>query len=305
MRVQHFIHNDQGGAGHAGVDASRSVQAIVRDLIVNGSIEIRNDFSESVRQAREDLPYGMRIYIRSLHDQTVAASLDRLRALHASGFDPVPHVAARRIRSRGELKEFLETSVRECGVTRVLLIGGDIPEPLGPYRDAGSVLVDGVLEAAGIREVGLAGYPEGHARIPRDRLQPILRHKLQLAAHRGLGAYVVTQFSFVPARVVDFCAMLSRDAPEAAVYVGVAGPTAPEKLAAYAKLCGVSPSIRALTVQGFQTPRLVSHTEPEAQLDAVARYCAARAACNVAGVHIYGFGGFITSSQWMRRLYSN
>jgi len=283
---------------------SQRLQTITKDLIVNGSIEIRHRFSESVEQAREDLPYGMRIYIRSLHGQTVAASLDRIKVLHAAGFDPVPHIAARRIQSRGELQEFLDSAVRNFGVRRVLLIGGDIAEVMGPYNDASAVLKDGILEANGIREVGLAAYPEGHAHIRKERLNQILQDKLELAARIGLGTYILTQFSYIPSRVVDFCAMLSRRFPETAVYVGIAGPTEPDKLVNYAKICGVSASIRALTDLGLKAAQVVSHTDPGSQLEIVARYCAAREACNVTGIHVFGFGGFIKSSQWMHRLYS-
>ena len=292
------------GGEQSRVSDSQHLHAIIKDLVVNGSIEIRHRFSESVELARETLPYGMRIYIRSLHNQTVADSLDRLKALHAAGFDPVPHVAARRIRSRNELQEFLTTAVSNYGVSRVLLIGGDIAEVLGPYADASAVLEDGILEASGIREVGLAAYPEGHAHIPRELLNKILQDKLILATRIGLGTFILTQFSYLPSRVVDFCAMLSRSTPATPVYVGIAGPAEPATLINYANICGVSASIRALTEQGFKAAKVVSHTDPGAQLEAVARYCAVRESCNVTGIHVFGFGGFIKSSQWMHHLYS-
>jgi methylenetetrahydrofolate reductase (NADPH) len=280
------------------------LQAALRELVINGSIEIRNNFSESLEQARGELPFGMRIYIRSLHGQDGEVSLERIRALHAAGFDPVPHIAARRIRARSELRVFLQAAVQESGVSRVLVIGGDLPAAQGPYADAGAVLRDGVLQEAGIREIGLAAYPEGHADVPRESLSAILLDKLRVAASAGLGTYVVTQFSFVPARITDFCASLSRLAPETSVYVGLAGPASPEQLARYAKICGVSTSIRALTDLGFKAASMVRYTEPDTQLEAVARYCMARGdACNVTGIHVYSFGGFMKSSQWMYRLY--
>ena len=293
------------GSSPALQPADRRVQEVARDLIVNGSIEIRKIDSEIVRQGRELLPYGLRVYIRALHDQAADISLDNIRTLHAAGFDPVPHIAARWIRSRGELRDFLSTAVQQCGVSRVLLIGGDITEVMGPYADAGAVLRDGVLEESGIREVGLAAYPEGHALISRNRLTGILAEKLQLASSRGLGSYIVTQFSFVPARIVDFCAALARTAPATSVYVGLAGPTDPDNLTRYAKICSVSASIRALTEQGFKAAKLISYTDPGAQLEAVARYCAMRETCNITGVHVFSFGGFIKSSQWMHRIFNN
>ena len=121
------------------------------------------------------------------------------------------------------------------------MIGGDSVEVKGPYPDAGAVLADGVLEATGIRETGFAAYPEGHPLISKEVLTTALAKKLRLAAGTGLGSYIVTQFSFVPSRIIDFCSLMSRINPETSIYVGVAGPTDPDNLTRYAKLCSSSP----------------------------------------------------------------
>ena len=281
------------------------LKEIARDLIVNGSIEIRNINSGNLQQGRELLPFGIRVYIRSLHNQDPEKSLENIGALSKAGFDPVPHIAARWIKSRNELRDFLTDAVRSHGISRILLIGGDAAESMGPYAEAKTILQEGILETTGIREIGFAAYPEGHALIPKDILSTALTEKLQLAASTGFGSYIITQFSFVPSRIVDFCAVMSRNSPETSVYVGIAGPTDPDNLTRYANICSVSASIRALTEQGFKAAKLISHTDPGAQLEAVARYCAARETCNVTGIHVFSFGGFIKSSQWMHRIYSN
>ena len=90
--------------------------------------------------------------------------------------------------------------------------------------------------------------------------------------------YVVTQFSFAPNRVVEYCAQLARSAPEVSIYVGVAGPTDPVALARYAQRCGVSASLRALRNLGSGIAQLVTHSDPSEQLvDARALQPAARA----------------------------
>lgn len=35
-----------------------------------------------------------------------------------------------------------------------------------------------------------------------------------------------------------------------------------------------------------------------------AHYCAARRACNVVGVHVFSFGGFLESARWMHHMYA-
>jgi hypothetical protein len=66
----------------------------------------------------------------------------------------------------------------------------------------------------------------------------------------------------------------------------------------------VSASLRALRAQGFGVARLVTHTDPGEQLHALARYCAARHACNVVGVHVFSFGGVREAATWMNRVIS-
>src|SRR5680860_374992 len=279
------------------------LERVIAELMCDGSIELSaaRD-SDRLEQAKALLPSGMSVYIPGLPRQTLLSKVERMRAIHAAGYDPVPHLAARRIPSRQALRQFLERAVLECGVHKVLLIGGDQPEPAGPYVGSASILRDGVLAQAGIRAVDLAGYPEGHPRIPSQVLNASLNEKLTLANDQGLGSYVVTQFSFAPARIVDFCARLARSAPEVSIYVGMPGPTGPVRLIRYAKICGVSASLRALIDMGFKAARLLSHTAPDEQLAMVGHYCAARRACNVVGVHIYSFGGFFESAQWMHRI---
>lgn len=290
---------------HGSDEAEHHLDLVIAELITDGSIElIAARDQDKLVAAKALLPAGMSVYVPGLPRQTLIAKLERMRAIHAAGFDPVPHLAARRIVSRQALRQFLDRAVQECGVHRVLLIGGDQPEPAGPYVDSAAILRDGVLAEAGIREVGLAGYPEGHPRIPSKVLDVSLNEKLALASAQGLGTYVVTQFSFAPSRIVDYCARLARAAPEVSIYVGMPGPTGLALLIRYARICGVSASLRALIDLGFKAARLLSHTAPHEQLVMLAHYCAARRACNVVGVHIFSFGGFFESAQWMHHLYT-
>jgi methylenetetrahydrofolate reductase (NADPH) len=112
---------------------------------------------------------------------------------------------------------------------------------------------------------------------------------------------VVTQFSFAPARVIEFCSALARTAPQVPIYVGFAGPTDPISLLRYAQRCGVSASLRALRAEGLNAVRLVTHTDPGEQLTALARYCTAHTECNVVGIHLFTFGGVTAAASWMNR----
>ncbi len=289
---------DRGGDRR---EIAGAVSSRLAELAANASIELAPRDRGRVAEAAGLLPAGARVYLTALPKHPIEATLEGVRAIRAAGLDPVPHVAARRIASRAELAGFLGEAVQAHGVRRVLLIGGDEREPRGPYPDALTLLRDGVLTEAGIREIGIAGYPEGHPRIPPAVLSAAFDAKLAEIAAQGLGAYVVTQFSFVPARVVEYCAALARTAPAVAVYVGIAGPTDPAALLRYAQRCGVSASLRALRDLGVGVVRIVSHTDPGEQLLAVAHYCEGHEACNVVGTHFFSFGGFVETARWLNR----
>ena len=76
----------------------------------------------------------------------------------------------------------------------------------------------------GVREIGVAGYPGGPSAHFAQSPGQSLQSKIELAREQGIGVYVVTQFSFSPQRVVDYCSQLARTWPELPVYVGIAGP---------------------------------------------------------------------------------
>ncbi len=278
-----------------------STLPIAAELVSGGSLEMGTHRPQDARDIAALLPAGTPVYVNHLPRHKLLDTLPTLVAVRKAGLEPVPHIAARRIKDRAELQTFLARAVGEAGVRKALILGGDEPAAIGPYADGAALIREGLLAASGLREIGLPGYPEGHPRIPRAVLENSFAEKISLAAAQGLGSYVVTQFSFAPARIVEYCASLARSAPSVPVYVGMAGPTNPVALLRYAQRCGVSASLRALRTQGMDAVRLVTHTEPSDQLSAIAHYCAAHADCNVVGVHLFTFGGVTSSATWMNR----
>jgi methylenetetrahydrofolate reductase (NADPH) len=279
--------------------AADDIAAVAAELVACGSLEMGADTPDDARRIAELLPAGTPVYVNHLPRRALAHTLPALVALSQAGLEPVPHVAVRRIASRAEAEAFLSQAVRLAGVRKVLLIGGDMPEPLGPYAEGAALLRDNLLAGCGLSQVGLPGYPEGHPRIASSALAAALAEKLALARSQGLGAYVVTQFSFAPNRIVEYCADLARRAPDVPVYVGLAGPSSPRALLRYAQRCGVSASLRALQAQGMGAVRLFTHVDPTDQLVALARHARAGSVSNVVGVHLYSFGGVAATAAWM------
>jgi methylenetetrahydrofolate reductase (NADPH) len=272
------------------------------ELLTAGSLEISPRELHRAAEVGTILPANTCVYVPSLPGLPLTRTLDAIAAIRGAGLDPVPHVSARRIRDRDEFRDFLMKAVAQHGVHRVLLIGGDEPRAKGPFQDSLQVLEEGLLAECGIREIGIGGYPEGHPRIALNALEKAMQRKLELARTQSIGVYVLTQFSFAPPRVVEYCATLARLHPELPVYVGIAGPTDAAALARYAQRCGVSVSLRALRTLGSGIAQLVSNTDPRDQIAAVARYNRSREPSNVVGVHLYSFGGAVRTAAWMREL---
>ena len=81
--------------------------------------------------------------------------------------------SARSILNEAEFRAFLKEAVAKHGVHRVLLVGGDEPSPRDLRRQPADPR-SGLLADSGIREIGVAGYPEGH-----PAFQPVLRFCLR------------------------------------------------------------------------------------------------------------------------------
>jgi methylenetetrahydrofolate reductase (NADPH) len=184
-------------------------------------------------------------------------------------------------------------------VSEALVVGGDGDKSVGPYKDAADVIASGVLSESGIRTISVGGYPDGHPVISPSALRADLDAKVYLAKEQGLKLSIVTQFSFVPDSIADYCSQMAEFAPGVAVYAGLAGPTNPAQLLRFAKICGVSMSLKGASKLGLNAFKLASNAGPDKQIDVLARRKAKSTAGNLAGIHLFSFGGFVDSARWL------
>ena len=279
--------------------APRALKETARDLVRSGSLEMGADRPKDARAIAELLPSGTPVFVNHLPKHALADTLGGLIAVRDAGLEPVPHLAARRVGSLADAEAFLRSAVSRAQVSKLLLIGGDTATVSGPFPDALSLLQSGILAAAGIREVVFAGYPEGHPRVDADTMIDALDVKIAAAKAQKLGVRVITQFSFAPARILDFCVWLYRRAPDVPVQVGIPGPTSPAGLVRFAAICGVGASFRAMSGQGMIAVKLLTHTDPSEQLAMIAAHQRGNPHSNIAGVHVFSFGGVGKSAAWM------
>ena len=218
-------------------------------------------------------------------DDVVAACV----RLHRAGFNPIPHVAARRLASLIAASDFLERAAGEAGIAEALVIGGDPDWPAGPFRDAASLLESGVLECHGLDRVGFAAYPEGHPLVTAQALEAAIGAKLALARRHGLAPSLVTQFGFEAAPILTWIAALRARGIDCPVRIGVAGPASVATLARFAVRCGIGASMRALARGHTAFARILSEAGPDGLIGALVAGEDARAPID--GLHVFTFGG--------------
>lgn len=276
-----------------------AVSLEVRRLLANSAIELSTNGESTIRRAAQSLALGTTVFVPKMPTQSLEAKLEQIRILNDVGLNPVPHIVARQLSSEKVLVDFLEQAVDVGGVRQVLVVGGDGFDPAGPFEDAASVIASGILTSAGITKVGVGGYPDGHPEIAAEHLRSDLENKAMLAREQDLALNVVTQFSFAPDRIANYCADLQKWVPGIPVYAGLAGPTSPTQLLRFARICGVSMSVRGASKLGFNAFKLAANSGPDTQVAVLASRGAAQMSGNLEGIHLFSFGGFVESSEWL------
>src|SRR5438477_10013618 len=143
------IPADDAASPRAAADA-QDIAATAAELVACGSLEMGADAPEDAQRIAALLPAGTPVYVNHLPRRALALTLPALVALSEAGLEPVPHVAARRLASRAEVETFLKQAVRLANVRKVLLIGGDVPQPVGPYADGAALMREKLLPGCGV-----------------------------------------------------------------------------------------------------------------------------------------------------------
>jgi methylenetetrahydrofolate reductase (NADPH) len=282
------------------VTSERANSEQVRDLFRGWSMEVSARDTAALDAAADHLAPGASLYLNWIpgdtHHRTVAAAA-RLRS---AGLNPIPHVAARYLASFTQLADFLARLAGEAAVEQALVIGGDCERPVGPFESSLQVLETGLFAKQGITRIGIAGYPEGNPRIAPATLDTALAAKIAGAQRSGLHPYIVTQFCFEAAPILDWIKKIRDQGIDAPVRVGLAGPASITTLMKYALRCGAGNSMRALSLRGAAIARMLSESGPERVIAGLAP-AAMEPGVGIDGLHFFAFGGFSRTAGWARQ----
>jgi methylenetetrahydrofolate reductase (NADPH) len=267
--------------------------AHIRALVRSASLEMTARVAAVNDLADAALPAGTRVYITALPGDSARAVLATALRVRHMGLVPVPHLGARYVTEPLPFETLLRSLVRDAGVDQVLVIGGDIPRPRGPYASSLDLLRSGIFERSGIRRIGLAAYPEGHPSIASDVLERALAEKVAQVRERGLDPTIVSQFCFSAASITAWLSRATRQFAGVPIHVGIAGPAKMATLVKFGLACGIGASLRALRKTSL---RQLADATPDTLVTSLAG-----SGDTIAGLHFFTFGGIARTADWMRR----
>ena len=284
----------------AGVQAPGPAKARIIDLMRGFTAETTPAAAAKIPEYRAHLAAGTTVYVTYLPGADFGETLSVSARLRGEGFEPVPHLAARSLPSERFLDEQLARLAGEAGVTHVLVIGGATTRPVGPFSDSMQVLETGLLDRHGIRRIGIAGHPEGSPDIPDHAAVAAIDWKNAFAERTGAALYIVTQFCFEAAPIIAWDRRLRATGNRLPIRIGIPGPATIKSLLAYARACGIGPSMAFLSRQARNIHKLLTISTPDRLVTAVAGYRATDPGCGIEGIHIYPLGGLGKAASWCR-----
>ena len=262
------------------------------------ALEVAAKDIAQVEAAKAAIPPGTPINIAFLGNEDHAQRIEAARVIRACGFEPVPIISSRRLRSERDRDYLLDALVAEAAPSRIILVGGDPAVPAGPFEDSLALLRSDLLERHSIRKVGIVGYPEGHPKVNTETLWRCLKWKFGFLQDAGCSVEITTQYGFDADAVVQWIERLRHEGIDAPVRIGVPGPASVGKLLRYAKQFGSVPSAAIARRYGLAVDNPDHRFSPERYWD---HLTAGMDGGNLGAVlhHLYPFGGIMEGVQWM------
>lgn len=242
-------------------------------------------------EARQ-LPEPVRLTVTCSPKHGPDRSVEVAGRLRAMGHAVTVHIAARMVRDRVHLDE-LFAAMAAAGVDDLFLIAGDADPPLGEYSSAVELLPVAAEHPQRPATIGIAGYPEGHPKIPDADLQEALRAKSRYAD------YLATQMCFDADALRAWVSGLRAQDITLPVYIGIPGKVSRAKLLELSARIGVGPSLDFLRKQRGLRSLLSRGSTADRLYDALAGTLD-DPELRVAGFHIFTFNQLLDTFEWER-----
>ena len=277
----------------AGVELLEQVQRFMAQY----SIEATTHDGAKFDEIAAELAPGTRVYVAHVPGTPIDDVVSLALRFKDSGFNPVPHIIARKLSSREQLEGALQR-LKSGGVDEALCIAGDTAVENNVFDSSLEVLKTGLFGDYGFCEVGVAAHPEGSKAIGEERVAAALSGKVEFARTAPFSMRFVTQFGFDAGAFIEWERQTSARGIDLPMHVGVAGPASFRQLAKFAVVCGVGASARMLANRTGAMAELLKTKSPDDLIVEFARHRAANPGSRIFCPHFFAFGGVAKSARW-------
>jgi methylenetetrahydrofolate reductase (NADPH) len=269
---------------------------------IPASIELSPKQIFDCENLEELMPAFTHVYIPDLGVETADSMVDASKRLTEAGYLPVPHFAARRITTKAVLELRIKRLTEEADIKDVLIIGGGLPVPNGDFVSSLALLETGLFDKYGIRNIGVAGHPEGSPDFNDDTALEILQLKQNLANRSDANFRIVTQFGFDAVRFINWAKHIKATGIDLPVHMGVAGPAKITTLIKFAAMCGIGNSMEFLKKRSSAIMTLASGFNPEDIVAPIEQHWLSdqNSLSSIEQIHVFPFGGIKKSSAWLK-----
>ena len=278
---------------------------LISDMIADWSIEVMPRTAAKIEDFRAILPSGTRVYIAHIEGTPIEDMVATARRLHDEGFPVMPHLPARGIAGKAELKTWLKRYQGEAGVKQALLLGGGIATPAGEFASSMDMIETGLFDEMGFERLHIAGHPEGNKDIDGDGSSKLvdqaLMWKQDFSVRTDADVAIATQFAFDAKSVTEWAERIQAMGVTIPIHVGVAGPTKLQTLIKFAIACGVGPSLKVLQKRAMDLSKLLVPYEPTEVIAGLADYKAKNPDSLIEQIHVFPLGGINPSAEWMNK----
>ena len=242
------------------------------------------------------LPASSTVSVTCSPAKDIEATLDLAAQLQDLGHTVIPHLAARMIEGPDHVAR-IATWLNGHGVRDVFVIGGDAPEPHGPYVDAEGLIRALIESNANLTNVGFGGYPEGHATIPLGALAASITDKQALLDAAGVGGWVSTQMCFDTKAVTRWITTSRNNGLHLPIHLGIPGVIDTTKLLTMGAKLGIGASLRYLRKNRAVVSKLAAPGgyDPMEMLRPLAREFDA---LHISALHVFTFNQVANTTAW-------
>jgi methylenetetrahydrofolate reductase (NADPH) len=277
-----------------------------REQNMSASNKIAASIEVSPKQALEsadlagNFPQGTRVYITDVGTDSAVTITAGAKRVAGMGYTPVPHFASRRLTTKQALEDRIQMLAQEANVSDVLIIGGGLESPAGEFTSSMDVLETGFFDKYGIRQMGIAGHPEGSPDFNDEQAIAALKFKQDYANRTDADIRIVTQFGFDAEGFIKWADALAATGIDLPVHLGMAGPAKLTTLVKFAAMCGVGNSIKFIKKRASAVTTLISGFDADDIVNPIEQHVNNTPNSAIKQIHVFPFGGVKKSAEWLR-----